>query len=135
MRINVPVLARRLADAVLLLWLVVTLIFALVRLAPGDPAAFLIPPTATAGDAARLRTELGLDRPLPVQYARWIGTVVRGDLGESFVSRQSVSLLLRDAAPISLALGGASLLLTFLVGACPSGWSRPPGVGDRPTAC
>jgi peptide/nickel transport system permease protein len=108
--------ARRLADAVILFWLVVTLIFVLVRMAPGDPAAFLVPPTATAADAARLRTDLGLDRPLAVQYARWAGAVVRGDLGESFSSRQPVSRLLLDAAPVSLALGGISLLLTFLVG-------------------
>jgi len=107
---------RRLADALLLLWLVVTLIFVLVRLAPGDPAAFLVPPTATASDAARLRTELGLDRPFAVQYARWGTAVLRGDLGESFASRRPVADVLRDAAPVSLALGGASLLLTFLIG-------------------
>ena len=52
------VLARRLLQSAVLFWLVVTLVFALVRLAPGDPAAFLVPPTATAADAARLRSEL-----------------------------------------------------------------------------
>lgn len=107
---------RRLADAVLLLWLVVTLIFGLVRLAPGDPAAFLVPPTASAADAARLRTELGLDRPLVVQYVRWGKAVLNGDLGESFATRRPVWELLRAAAPVSLALGGLSLLFTFLVG-------------------
>jgi peptide/nickel transport system permease protein len=49
-------LARRLLQAALLFWLVITLVFALVRLAPGDPASFLVPPTATAADAAHLRT-------------------------------------------------------------------------------
>jgi len=110
------VIARRLADAFLLFWLVVTVIFVLIRMAPGDPADFLVPPTATAGDAARLRTDLGLDRPLVVQYARWAGAVVRGNLGESFSSRQPVSRMLLDAAPVSIALGGISLLLTFLIG-------------------
>jgi peptide/nickel transport system permease protein len=110
------VLARRLADALVLFWLVVTLIFVLIRMAPGDPAEFLVPPTATAGDAARLRTDLGLDRPLVIQYARWAGAVVRGNLGESFASRQPVSRLLLDAAPVSIALGGISLFLTFLIG-------------------
>ncbi len=85
-------------------------------MAPGDPAEFLVPPTATAGDAARLRAELGLDRPLAIQYARWAGAVVRGDLGESFSTRRPVSRLLLDAAPVSAALGGISLLLTFLIG-------------------
>ena len=110
------VVARRVADALVLFWLVVTLIFVLIRMAPGDPAEFLVPPTATAGDAARLRTDLGLDRPLVIQYARWAGAVVRGNLGESFASRQPVSRLLLDAAPVSVALGGISLLLTFLIG-------------------
>jgi len=110
------VLARRLIHAALLFWLVVTLIFALVRLAPGDPAAFLVPPTATAADASRLRSELGLDRSLVVQYARWAGAVVRGDLGESFSTRRPVAELLRDAAPTSLGLGTVTILLTFLVG-------------------
>jgi peptide/nickel transport system permease protein len=110
------IVVRRLASALVLFWLVVTIIFVLIRMAPGDPADFLVPPTATAGDAARLRGDLGLDRPLIVQYARWAGAVVRGNLGESFSSRLPVSRLLRDAAPVSFALGGISLLLTFLVG-------------------
>ncbi len=110
------VIARRLADAFVLFWLVVTLIFVLIRMAPGDPADFLVPPTATAADAARLRTDLGLDRPLVIQYAHWAGAVVRGNLGESFSSRQPVSRMLLDAAPVSIALGGISLLLTFLIG-------------------
>ncbi|HEY2850922.1 MAG TPA: ABC transporter permease [Gemmatimonadaceae bacterium] len=116
MQNEMSVIARRLADAVVLLWLVVTLIFVLIRMAPGDPADFLVPPTATAADAARLRTGLGLDRPLAVQYVRWAGAMVRGNLGESFSSRQPVSRILLDAAPVSVWLGAVSLLLTFLIG-------------------
>jgi peptide/nickel transport system permease protein len=108
--------ARRVLDALVLFWLVVTLIFALVRMAPGDPAAFLVPPTATAADATRLRAELGLDRPLAVQYARWAGAVLKGDLGESFATRTPVVRVLSDAAPVSLWLGAVSLFLTFAVG-------------------
>ena len=104
------------ADAAVLFWLVVTLIFALVRMAPGDPAAFLVPPTASAADASRLRAELGLDRPLAVQYARWAGAVLRGDLGESFATRQPVVRVLGEAAPVSLWLGVVSILLTFAAG-------------------
>ena len=100
----------------LLLWLVVTITFLLVRLAPGDPAQLLVPPTASATDAARLRGELGLDRPLAVQYARWMGDVLRGNLGESFATRRPVGRVLREALPVSLYLGGSALLLTFLVG-------------------
>jgi peptide/nickel transport system permease protein len=107
---------RRLAAAFVLLWLVVTLTFVLVRLAPGDAAALLVPPTATPEDAARLRAELALDAPIAVQYAKWIGGLLRGDLGESFSQRRPVARVLREALPVSLGLGGSSLVLTLLVG-------------------
>lgn len=107
---------RRLAGALLLLWLVLTLTFALIRLAPGDPATFLVPPSATPADAARLRAELGLDDPIVVQYARWAMRLLRGDLGESFSLHQPVVRALADALPVSIGLGAASLALTFLIG-------------------
>lgn len=109
-------LARRLAAAVALVWAVATLTFVLVRLAPGDAADLLAPPTASAADAARLRRELGLDRPVAAQYARWLGGLVRGDLGESLAQRRPVRAIVAEAAPVSLALGGASLALSFVVG-------------------
>jgi len=109
-------LVRRLLDALVLLWLVVTLTFVLLRAAPGDPAALLVPPTATAADAARARARLGLDRPLWVQYARWAGGLLKGDLGESFAQHRPVSELLEHALPVSLGLGLSSLALTFLLG-------------------
>jgi len=108
--------ARRLAGAVVLFWLVLTLTFALLQLAPGDAASLLIAPDASAEDAARLRTSLGLDRPAPVQYARWIGGVLRGDLGVSLAQQRPVTTLLREAVPVSFWLGTASLLLTFAIG-------------------
>lgn len=102
---------------VLLYWCVLSLTFALLRLAPGDPATFLLPPGATAADAARLRTELELDRPIAVQYARWMQRTLHADLGRSFADRRAVTSILADTLPVSLALGGASLALSFLVGA------------------
>lgn len=121
------------AAALVLLWLVVTLTFALIRLAPGDPSAFLVSPTASAAEVARARAELGLDRSIPIQYARWLGSTLRGDLGTSFASGRPVRRVLADAAPISLALGGLSLALTFLVGV-PIGMlqaARRGGAADR----
>lgn len=100
----------------MLFWLVVTLIFALVRLAPGDPATLLVSPSASAADAQRLRAELGLDRPVAVQYARWTWGLLHGDLGESFAQHVPVARALADAAPVSLALGLVSLFVTFAVG-------------------
>lgn len=107
---------RRLAGAIALLWLVLTLTFALIRLAPGDAATFLVPPSATAADAARIRAELGLDRSVVVQYARWASGMLRGDFGESFSLHQPVTTALRQALPVSISLGALSLALTFIVG-------------------
>jgi len=115
-RVRSPALLRALARTMVLYWCVLSLTFALLRLAPGDPATFLLPPGATAADATRLRTELGLDRPLAVQYARWMTSTLRGDLGTSFVDRRPVTAVLADALPVSLGLGTLSLLLSFAVG-------------------
>lgn len=116
MHLPVPALLRRLVGALFLLWLVLTITFALIRAAPGDPATFLIPPSASAADAARLRVDLGLDRSLVVQYARWANGVLHGDLGESFSLHQPVASVIRDALPVSVGLGAVSLALTFLIG-------------------
>jgi peptide/nickel transport system permease protein len=109
-------LVRRLIESLLLIWFVLTLTFVLVRAAPGDPASLLIPSSASAADAVRLRAELGLDQPLAVQYARWARALLTGDLGESFALRRPVTAVIADALPISAALGAASLALTFLIG-------------------
>jgi peptide/nickel transport system permease protein len=109
-------LVRRLIGSLVLIWFVLTLTFVLVRAAPGDPASLLIPASASAADAVRLRAELGLDQPLAVQYARWARGLLSGDLGESFALRRPVISVIADALPISAALGAASLALTFLLG-------------------
>lgn len=115
-------LVRRVFDALLLFWLVVTLTFVLVRAAPGDAADLLVPPTASASDAARARAEFGLDAPVATQYVRWIGHVFSGDLGESFALREPVSQVLSRALPVSLWLGTVSLTLTFLLGITVALW-------------
>ena len=107
---------RALSRAVLLYWCVLSLTFALLRLAPGDAATLLLPPGASARDAARMRAELGLDQSLAVQYARWVRESLGGRLGHSFADARPVQAVIADALPISLALGGASLVLSFIVG-------------------
>ncbi len=128
-----PAVLRRLADALLLLWLVLTITFALIRMAPGDAATFLVPPSASAADVARVRTELGLDRSVAVQYARWMEGVLHGDFGESFALHEPVTRALADALPVSLGLGAASLALTFLIGVPIGMWQavRRGGPTDR----
>jgi peptide/nickel transport system permease protein len=115
-RVNPRAVLRRIGGALLLLWLVLTITFALIRLAPGDAATFLVPPSATVADAARIRAELGLDRPIPVQYAHWALGLLHGDVGESFSLHQPVARALAQALPVSIGLGTASLILTFLIG-------------------
>ena len=107
---------RRLAGALVLFCLVLTLAFALLRAAPGDAAMLLVPPSATAEETTRLRERLGLDESIVVQYARWVGAALQGDLGESFARREPVAVVLGQALPISLGLGLTSLALTFLLG-------------------
>jgi peptide/nickel transport system permease protein len=107
---------RAAARTAVLYWCVLSLTFALLRLAPGDPATFLVPPGASAADAARLRASFGLDRPVAVQYARWLRGTLTADLGTSFTDGRPVSRVIGEALPVSLALGLASLFLSFLGG-------------------
>ena len=115
-RVKPVALLRRALHALALLWLVLTITFVLVRLAPGDPATFLLPPTASAADVVRLRAELGLDQSVAVQYARWAAAVLQGNLGESFQLHRPVTSLLAESLPVSAWLGLASLFLTFAIG-------------------
>ena len=107
---------RQLAVALALFWVVLTLTFLLIRAAPGDPVSFLAPPAASATELARLRTSLALDAPLAVQYGRWAREIFKGDLGTSFVAHRPVTRVLGEAIPVSVALGGISLVLTFVLG-------------------
>jgi peptide/nickel transport system permease protein len=118
----VHTLLRRAIECLVLSWLVVTLTFVLARLAPGDPVDLLVAPTASPEDAARLRDTFGLNRSLPEQYARWLSGVLQGDLGASFASGEPVRTVIARALPISIALGLASLALTFGVGSVVGLW-------------
>lgn len=95
---------------------VATLVFLVVHLAPGDPARLLASPGMRAEDVERLRVTYGLDRPLPVQYARWIAGAARGDLGISFDKRVPVSRVIASALPNTLLLGAAALVVAFALG-------------------
>jgi len=108
--------ARRLLLALPVLFGVSLLVFAVLHLAPGDPAAIMLGAQATREDVERLRRDLGLDRPLPVQYARWMGHVLRGDLGRSIPLGREVlpEVLLRFRATLILTLG--ALVIAVAVG-------------------
>jgi ABC-type dipeptide/oligopeptide/nickel transport system permease component len=92
------------------------LVFAVMHLAPGDPAAIMLGAQATREDVERLHRELGLDRPLPVQYARWLGRVLQGDLGRSIPLGREVLPEVLTRFRATLILTGGALLVALLIG-------------------
>ena len=110
-----PLALRALAGLVVV-WGVVSLVFLLLHAAPGDPAALLLGPTATPAQIATQREALGLDRPLPVQYAAWLVRFAQGDWGSSIVSGRPVRTVLAEAWPATAALVVLSLVLSYLLG-------------------
>ncbi|MGH7321197.1 MAG: ABC transporter permease [Candidatus Rokuibacteriota bacterium] len=107
---------RRLGQAVPTLFLTTVGIFLLLHLVPGDPAAVLAGSDAPPDVVAALRVEMGLDRPLPVQYILWFGRVLRGDLGVSYVSKFPVRELITMRVPATLELASAGLLVGLVLG-------------------
>ncbi|MFW6050454.1 MAG: ABC transporter permease [Myxococcota bacterium] len=115
-----PGLARylvgRLARAALTILGVVTAVFLLVRLVPGDPVDAILGDQASPEDRAALRSTLRLDRPLPSQYVAFLGTVADGSLGESFRQRGvAVATLVTEVLPATLELAVASVLVAWLI--------------------
>jgi len=121
--------ARRIALFVPTFLATTFLAFAIMHLAPGDPVEFMISGGAAAGQAGistqkladvqrakeELRRELGLDRPIPVQYARWISGLARGDLGRSLKDRQSVWDKIRARLPVTIGIDLLALIVTYLL--------------------
>lgn len=108
---------RRIVSTLLVLWGVVTLTFFAIRLLPGDPATVIISQGGgSAEDIADLREQLGLDDPLPVQYVKFLGRLVQGDLGMSLVSRRPVADAIAEQLPHTLALATSATLLSVVLG-------------------
>ena len=108
--------ARRLAAAVVLLLLVLSLLFALLQLAPGDPASRLVDPRIGEQQRVALRAAYGLDRPPLEQYLRWLGAMARGDFGVSFRHSRPVAGVLADHVGPTLLLAAAALLVQNVTG-------------------
>ena len=108
--------AHRCGAIVAQLFVVSLVLFVVLRLLPADPTAMLIPPEASREDAERIRSALGLDRPIAEQYVLWLTSAVNGDLGESIQARQPVSDLILSALPITLELVFCGLVLGLLLG-------------------
>lgn len=111
---------RRLLVTLPVLWIVVSLVFLLIHLVPGDPIAQMMGEGASATDLSALRHSYGLDQPLHTQYVRyWVG-ILHGDLGRSLRLRDSVTHLVLQRYPYTLMMSFAALLLALLL-ALPAG--------------
>ena len=125
-------LLGRFARALLTLWAVLTLVFVLIH-ATGDPIAVLAPEQMNAAERAALAASLGLDRPLLVQYLRFIVGVLHGNLGFSYYSGVPALPLLAARVPVTLELVALAILIAVAVGV-PLGIAaalRPESVADR----
>jgi ABC-type dipeptide/oligopeptide/nickel transport system permease component len=126
-------LALRLALLVPTLFGVLLVTFLLLYVAPGDPVQAMVGERADPATLARLRAELHLDDPLPIQFARYLGGVLRGDLGTSYITRRPILRDLLGRFPATLRLAGAAMLFATLVGVSIGilGAWRPGGWADR----
>jgi peptide/nickel transport system permease protein len=108
-------LIRRLAQALLVLWLLTVIVFGISRLS-GSPVDLLVPIGAGPETRERLIDELGLDQPLPVQYAKFLGNAVQGDFGRSIRFQAPALELVLDRLPATLELAAAALVLAIVIG-------------------
>src|SRR5262245_16978853 len=111
---------RRLVLSIPILLLVSIMVFGLIHLIPGDPARVILGQEATPEAIAGLRHELGLDRPLVIQYLTWLSNVLRGDLGRSLADRSPVIEQIKVRLPVTLELTIGTFIVALLI-ALPAG--------------
>jgi peptide/nickel transport system permease protein len=111
----VAYILRRLLQSAFVIFGVACVTFLVLRLVPGDPARLMVPPGTSEKVVDSLRQELGTDQPLIVQFGRFLGGLLQGDLGESFRQGRPVLELVLDALPATLALASTTMLTAVLV--------------------
>ena len=114
MRGFVPFLGQRLFRALIALWLVSTVVFVVMRLS-GDPVPLLLPPDAPTSEILRVRRELGLDKPLPVQYLIFLSNLAHGDFGRSIHFREPALDVVRGYLAATVELGLTAFVLAAVV--------------------
>ncbi len=113
----VQYVGKRLLAAIPVLWGVATLVFLAIRLVPGDPAEAILAQSGGSGTSlAQLRAQLGLDGPLYVQYARFLGNTLRGDLGRSLFTNRPVAQTIGEQLPHTVQLALAAMAIAMVVG-------------------
>jgi peptide/nickel transport system permease protein len=106
---------RRLFGALIVAFGIVSVVFALIHLTPGDPVEVMLGESATAADREQLRTALGLNEPLGRQYGHYLARVARFDLGQSLHVRRPIADLLRERLPATLTLAAAGVAVSLLL--------------------
>jgi len=110
-------LLRRLFGAVLVMFAVATLVFFMLRIVPGDPIAAMLADVGGPEEVAVLKRKMGLDQPLVVQYFKWFGNMLQGDLGTSiYGSRQPVTTIILEALPRTMSLALISFVIALAIG-------------------
>jgi ABC-type dipeptide/oligopeptide/nickel transport system permease component len=124
---------RRLLLAIPTLFGVLVVAFLLLYVAPGDPVQAMVGERADAETIARLRAQLRLDDPLPVRFGAYVGNVLRGDLGRSYITNRPIAQDIRERFPKTLQLAGAAMLLAATLGITLGVLSarHPGGFADR----
>ena len=108
-------LCRRVAAVVPVVLVVGVLVFLMLRLTPGDPAAVIAGNTASNEDIAQIRSQLGLDKPIAMQFVIWAGRMAVGDFGESFFYKKTVASLIVDRLEPTLALAALTVILATVI--------------------
>jgi len=109
-------IARRLVALVPVLFGVSILVFSLIRLIPGDPVIVMLGERARAEDVARVRQEMGFDRPIYIQYIEWLRRVVTGDLGKSIIGRMPVTDELKQRLPATIEMVFFAMIIGVVIG-------------------
>ncbi|BBO71080.1 peptide ABC transporter permease [Desulfosarcina alkanivorans] len=117
---SVSYLLKRLMAAIPVLFIVSVMVFLFLRMIPGDPATAMLGRNASAQEIEAVRLKMGLDRPLPVQYATWLGKALHGDLGLSVISGRSISRSILERLPHTMALAFLAIAIAIAI-AIPSG--------------
>ncbi len=126
-------LAKRLGQALVILWGVTVITFILSFMIPADPVRMIAGRSATQQTVESIRHQLGLDQPLPVQYARYVARLAQGDMGRSYVQKTEVAELIASRLPATLLLMAGAIFFELLIG-MPAGLfaaTRRGGVADR----
>jgi len=105
----------RITSAIPVIILVTLFAFLILFLTPGDPVRVMLGQEARAEDVQRVRTELGLDKPVPLQYLAFVARVATGDLGESYKYRRPVATMIFERLPVTIVLALSSLLVSILI--------------------